>query len=1005
MSASTSSNEPVLPSLSPTILVAGDVVRDIYLYEGDRILPAQRGKIEPRLIPRLGGAGDLFELLSSVRLDAVKWGHQEPKSLEALQTVHTLWTACDGGTKREQDEAGKANKPVKVWRVKQSLGYTSDPGLTSALPKSPEAEQAHAVLLLDDAGLNFRTQPAFASWPHGVQQSQSPQPDWIIHKMANPIAQGDLWRALIGGPDPAPRKNLVVVVSADELRRAGAAISRGVSWERTLSDLCAELNHNPRFQPLLHYARRLIVNFGCVASVWFGESNGPTQDGAKVVFDPSLPEGGWKTRMVDEQHEVYGHLNVFTAAIALAALQAGSELPDLDAAMQRGLAACRQLRLAGHGAISNEKPKPPYDELRPILTLNDAAAKAIGKEKKLQRLVPHGGFQIVSGNIKSADFASWTLAALAENPPDQPALPLYGLAHRVALYGHSALEHIPHAYFGSLLSVDRREMETLRSITVLIERYKKLEQPKQPLSIAAFGPPGAGKSFGIKEIARQILGENVSILEFNLSQFDSAAGLLGAFHQVRDKCLKGHIPVVFWDEFDSRDYKWLQHLLAPMQDGTFDENGHTHAIGKCIFVFAGGTSWDFEHFGPAPMPARWQPGCPAPKAGDSKRPSSDKPSEAAELKAFYDSNEGRQLADQQANDDFRRQKGPDFLSRLDGYINVLGPNQRMEYKWSTRTWATPDAHDITFPVRRALLLRQFLNATKPGDQLAIDRDLLRAFLLTPRYRHGARSLEKIARHLALSNSPFRRADLPPPQVLAQHLDTAEAFDQVYRQNQEFLVPENLEHIAAAIDENYMRLADEHAAQTAKEVGKSHQPRAPLREADFTAAFALNATSSDSWKLWLAATNRAAAQRLPWLLDIAGLQLSKGTATASEQEQISAYLKQHLNCLAEAEHALWMEFHVNNGWQRTSPAQEAHLQKLKADIENAPADQKPAAEDVFKAEISRLKKAERRHTLIRPFEELSGKEKEKDHDSIVHLPDMAALVGWKVAFVHPPAQAP
>ena len=50
----------------------------------------------------------------------------------------------------------------------------------------------------------------------------------------------------------------------------------------------------------------------------------------------------------------------------------------------------------------------------------------------------------------------WTLAALAENPPDQPHLPLHGLAHRVALYGHSKLGHIPHAYFGDLLSVDRR---------------------------------------------------------------------------------------------------------------------------------------------------------------------------------------------------------------------------------------------------------------------------------------------------------------------------------------------------------------------------------------------------------------------------------------------------------------------------------------------------------------------------------------------------------------------
>jgi len=47
------------------------------------------------------------------------------------------------------------------------------------------------------------------------------------------------------------------------------------------------------------------------------------------------------------------------------------------------------------------------------------------------------------------------------------------------------------------------------------------------------------------------------------------AYLNGAFHQVRDLALSGRTPVVFWDEFDSRELLWLQYLLAPMQDGRF----------------------------------------------------------------------------------------------------------------------------------------------------------------------------------------------------------------------------------------------------------------------------------------------------------------------------------------------------------------------------------------------------------------------------------------------------
>ncbi len=89
-------------------------------------------------------------------------------------------------------------------------------------------------------------------------------------------------------------------------------------------------------------------------------------------------------------------------------------------------------------------------------------------------------------------------------------------------------------------------------------------------------------------------------MEFNLSQFKDSADLIGAFHQVRDRVLQGFVPVVFWDEFDSGNYKWLQYLLAPMQDGKFQEGQITHPIGKCVFIFAGATSATFDSFGPKP---------------------------------------------------------------------------------------------------------------------------------------------------------------------------------------------------------------------------------------------------------------------------------------------------------------------------------------------------------------------------------------------------------------------
>ncbi|MBF0527602.1 MAG: AAA family ATPase, partial [Deltaproteobacteria bacterium] len=134
--------------------------------------------------------------------------------------------------------------------------------------------------------------------------------------------------------------------------------------------------------------------------------------------------------------------------------------------------------------------------------------------------------------------------------------PLFGIAKRVAIFGPKKLIEAPVARFGELLTPDRDEIEALNNIKLLINDYHNLNDGRKPLSLAAFGPPGAGKSFGIKQIVLEVLDEKTPFLEFNLSQFKDVGDLIGAFHQIRDKVLEGHMPVVFWDEFDSGNYRW-----------------------------------------------------------------------------------------------------------------------------------------------------------------------------------------------------------------------------------------------------------------------------------------------------------------------------------------------------------------------------------------------------------------------------------------------------------------
>ena len=175
------------------------------------------------------------------------------------------------------------------------------------------------------------------------------------------------------------------------------------------------------------------------------------------------------------------------------------------------------------------------------------------------------------------------------------------VARQVVVQGPAALRGVPRGQFGDLLTVDRHVIEAFRAIRELMEQYCRLDRAEQPLSIAVFGPPGSGKSFGVTQVATSLLPGRIKKIEFNLSQLGSPDDLIDALHQVRDTSLTGKIPLVFWDEFDTpldgQALGWLRYFLAPMQDGAFRQGQIVHPIGRAVFVFAGGTAAAISEFG------------------------------------------------------------------------------------------------------------------------------------------------------------------------------------------------------------------------------------------------------------------------------------------------------------------------------------------------------------------------------------------------------------------------
>lgn len=892
-----------------TILVTGDhgVDYDIYLPSDDDMPPPGT----PPAIVRasVGGAGVIFRILRAAQAGA----SPEPFRVRFLAAeglgvspTAAIWSAYDLGSVG----AGLADQKTKVWRARRSigLGHVDE---ASVLPKpaaslsdeDPRVPSNTDVLVVaDNAGVLRGTVPdALAGL---LKAEPDALPRHVILKTGAPVGHGTLWWMLVGCPAIADR--LVVIVSVADLRRADVRVSQGISWERTAEDLTRELMTSTAMASLRH-ARHLVVTLQNEGALWLTRPDDPAAaPRVRLIFDPACMEGEWPRRL-GAPGGAYGYLSVFTAALALDAVAGGladGEL-QLERGIERGLLGMRALRVVGHGAVHQANPGLPAAGLADLLARPrvEGNASVAGAQLSLARLGTFGRTDVPT----SAADGAWRM--LESTDRQLAGHPLFGKAHRVALFGTVALGDVPYARFGKIFTADRAEIEALRNLKRLMDEYSLSRYETKPLSLAVFGPPGAGKSFGIKQIAETVIEEKRrAFLEFNLSQFDDPGDLMGAFHQVRDKVLEGKLPVVFWDEFDSQDYRWLQYLLAPMQDGKFQEGQITHPLGPCIFVFAGATSYTCENFGPPEEPA----------SGDA----ADRERHRASVAGF------------------RLKKGPDFKSRLHGFLNVFGPNPRQRFTGSA--WED-DPADVCYPVRRAILLRSLLglmDERNGAKRLQIDQGLLGA-LLDIDYRHGSRSFEKIVVTLKQHDGAgLRRSALPSDEVLAMNVNDLGAFKRLL--DRKGILQPHVQLLAAAM----------HARWT-----ESAEPGNIFRKAfaDLPAE-----TRGD---------NVAAALRISDILALAGLELVPTDDPRPHVAGVDAVLTNHLETLAEEEHRGWMEVRMKNGWRPCA----------RTDDERGRLQQRAA----------------RLSDCLVPYADLPDVERQKDRDTIRWYPEAAALAGLKI----------
>lgn len=860
------------------LLVTGDAICDCNLYRGDRATSDSASKRGFLLRSTDGGAWLLRDMIA--HLANSKEGGQEvvfglagtSKDLPKIRNSYCLWSPHAASN----DPKGK-----KVWRAEQPLlGYGFDPAdKQHELKPNPALDLGDGpdVIVFDEAGIAFRhADPAL--WFTEASWQDRDKPRWVILKVNGSIVKSEEDR-LQGRKDFLDRvltkwgDRLVLILPADLLRRFDVRIGHGLAWEESVEDLTFELHANPLLRRFAA-ARHLIVTFGPDAAYW-RSTPGPDSPGdgfPRLVFDAKRAEGEWVRQ--NGTGGVFGYASCMAAA--LAGELAKSEAPCFERALSAGLSAARVLYMEGHGADLDMPTGFPFEPL----------AKAIDEELA-RPTAPTPASDFVSVRVPAArdqitDRGQWSLLDGWHYHALESARPRahFEVALAVAVLGPSAFHNFPVAQFGKLQTVDRQEIESLRTIRKLIVDYVEYDKGKKPLCIGVFGPPGAGKSFGVNEIAMSVLGiKEEDIITFNLSQFSDERELVGAFHRIRDQRLRGKTPFVFWDEFDAKDYKWLQYLLAPMQDGVFQDGQTTHPIGKCIFVFAGATSPTYDEFGPV------DPLDPSKEIERQDRPEAERRWREFVLK-----------------------KGPDFKTRLAGYLNVLGPNPRriMKVEGGIKC-QVEDSTDLCWPIRRALFIRGQYGLDK--ERLELDYGVLRGLLEIPHFKAGSRSLEFLCRQLKPGSelAAGHRSSLPGHELLGMHVNAHKFWSLVSRDRAFEIASERLAPgLHAAYSATPGILDDEPDVVQLWNKLLTDPPIKPLGQ-----------TASPEERLELGmslrAANYAQAAGIPAIIRLAGYRCVPGGGDPQGDRKLLKKWEPLRALFAEAEHNRWMVERMLDRW--------------------------------------------------------------------------------------------
>jgi RyR domain len=453
---------------------------------------------------------------------------------------------------------------LKLFNSLVALGL-NDPGFQVVEPEDGSAE----VLIMKDT---FGSSGDLAEVEAYIQKCRV---QVLLYHMSNQPNGDSTWDLARKGPfvkdkfqDP---ENLVVVVTAEDLRARGIGLSRSLSWEKTCEEFVGKLGSVGSLVHLIT-CTHLVVLYDCDGAIYH---RGSRADQPILFFDAKSVEGEFAQRNPGSE-DMSTDAFILGLAAKLAQKLTGGDR-DIFTAIEDGIRS--GLSMSRHLLTSFTQWRDLDDELR---------------QNSISR------FSIPSDDLSSGANPNWSIL-------DYTTGNVVEVARRIVRKGvKSTTTDVPFAQLNDLILLDRREIESFRAISRLLHNYLTVPNLSKPLNVAIFGPKGSGKSFAAMQISdslnklAQMKDVKIQRFYFDFSRFMRYEDAVASLHAMR-QCSLGNktLPVMFFRGFDVKPLpssEWIPHLLNSILQGRFWDQGQNLLIGRGVFLFESTRSKSLEEF-------------------------------------------------------------------------------------------------------------------------------------------------------------------------------------------------------------------------------------------------------------------------------------------------------------------------------------------------------------------------------------------------------------------------